>query len=91
MDTSSQIELPGHVENGVVVLEGGASLPEGTQVRVRYAGKLTIHVSPIRKPVELPLIKTGEPGSLDLTNDRIAEILAEEEIESLKSQWNAPS
>jgi hypothetical protein len=48
MDIAGQIELSGHVENGMVVLDGGASLPEGAAVRVRYAAGPTLHVSPIR-------------------------------------------
>ena len=63
MDTSGKIELTGHVENGVIVLEGGASLPEGAQVRVVYGAGPTIHVSAASKPVELPLVRTGEPGA----------------------------
>jgi len=90
MNTSS-VEIPGRVENGVVVLEGAATLPEGAAVRVCYTGSPTIHTSSVRKPVQLPLIKTGQPGSLDLTNERIAEILDEQDAEAVKRSWNAPS
>jgi hypothetical protein len=66
----------------VVVLEGGAKLPEGAAVRVSYRVGPVIHVSPVRQPVQLPLVKTGRPGSVALTNDRIAEILDEQDASS---------
>lgn len=82
--------VPGRICNGVVVLEGDTRLPEGAAVTVVYpaqpAAASTIHVSPIRKAVELPLVKTREPGSLDLTNDQIYEILYAEEEEAAKAQ-----
>lgn len=82
----------GRVENGVVVLEGPAMLPEGAQVVVLYpvAGP-RIHVSAVRKPAQLPLVKTGRPSSVRLTNERIAGILEAEDIEAMKGQWDASS
>lgn len=76
------MEVAGRVQNGVVVLEGDVSLPEGVPVRVVCGAAPVIHVSPIRKPVKLPLVKTGRPGSVALTNDRIAEILDEQDASS---------
>jgi hypothetical protein len=76
------MDIPGRVHNGVVVLEGGAKLPEGSAVRVSYRAGPVIHVSGIRRPVQLPLVKTGRPGSVALTNDRIAEILDEQDAPS---------
>lgn len=71
--------IPGRVRNGVVVLEGGATLPEGTTVKVscpvrvgRKPGK--------RKRVRLPLVDSEHPGTLPLTNRRSAEILEEEDL-----------
>jgi hypothetical protein len=60
-------------------------------VRVVYAGKPTIHAAPNRKTIELPLVKGGQPNMPDLTSDRIAEVLVEEDVEALKEQWNASS
>jgi hypothetical protein len=74
--------VPGRVHHGVVVLEGGATLPEGAAVRVLYPAGPAIHVSPIRRPVQLPLVKTGRPGSVALSNERIAEILDEQDAPS---------
>ncbi len=85
------MDVPGRVCNGVVVLEAGTVLPEGAAVRVLCPVGPRIRVSPIRKRVQLPLVKTDRPGSVALTNDRIAEILEAEDIEALKGQWNAPS
>ncbi len=74
--------VQGRVQNGVVVLEGGVSLPEGAAVRVVCGNGPVIRVSPTRKEVELPLVKPGRPGSVVLTNDRIAEILDEQDASS---------
>lgn len=76
------MDVPGRVHNGVVILEGDVSLPEGAAVRVSYRKDPTVHVSPIRRPAQIPLIKTGRPGSVALTNDRIAEILEEQDASS---------
>jgi len=76
------MELLGHVQNGVVVFDGNVSLPEGATVRVVFPSGPVIRVSPTRKRVQLPLVKTGRPGSIDLTNDRIAEILSEQDASS---------
>ncbi len=76
------MDVPGRVLNGVVVLEGGVSLPEGAAVRVSCPVGPAIHISQIRKPVQLPLVKTGQPGTVGLTNERIAEILDEQDASS---------
>jgi hypothetical protein len=72
----------GRVQNGVVVLEAGVSLPEGASVRVLCNNGPVIHTSPIRKEVDLPLVKTGRPASVALTNDQIAEILSQQDASS---------
>jgi len=77
-----RMDVPGRVRNGVVVLEGGASLPEGAAVRVSYRAGPVIRVSPVRRAVSLPLVKTGRPASVALTNDRIAQILDEQDASS---------
>lgn len=76
------MDVPARVHNGVVVLEGGVSLPEGAAVRVSYRKDPTLHISPIQKRVELPLVKSDRPGSVALTNERIAEILDEQDASS---------
>jgi len=76
---NSGMDLQAHVQNGVVVLDEDVTLPEGAAVRVFYPSQPAIRVSPTRKRVQLPLVKTDRPGSIDLTNDRIAEILSEQD------------
>lgn len=73
--------LTGHIQNGVVVLDGNPSVPEGAAVQVSFTEATT----PIRgHRVQVPLVRTGRPGTLILTNDRIAEILEEEDIASAR-------
>ena len=51
------MNLPGRVQNGVVVLEGGATLPEGAAVIVTYPAPAGISPSVPGKRVELPLVR----------------------------------
>jgi hypothetical protein len=82
------MKIAGHVANGVVVLDGGATLPEGTPVTVSrvLAGK------PPRKKrrVVLPLVKSKRPGSLPLTNERIAQLLEEEDVANFARFFKRP-
>jgi hypothetical protein len=79
------MELTGHIENGVVVFDGGTPPPEGTRVTVVPEEK------PVHPKINFPLVSTGEPGSWNLTNDMIADILEEEDVQALKDQWNVSS
>jgi hypothetical protein len=74
--------IPGRIENGVVVLEGAATLPEGTPVSVVSRASPVIRVSKHHHPVEFPLIPSSKPGSLHLTGEMIAEILDGEDMAS---------
>ncbi|HEY3787559.1 MAG TPA: hypothetical protein VGL71_01835 [Urbifossiella sp.] len=75
------MELHGIVQNGVIVLTGGASLPEGTTVTVSCSvDAITPPPAMQRKHVVFPLVDSENPGSVDLTNERIAEIFNEEDI-----------
>lgn len=85
------MEISGTVQNGVVVLDGSVTLPEGTNVVVIYPSKPVIHVAKHQKRVEFPLFPSSEPGTLDLTNERIADVFDEEDAEALKRTWNEPS
>jgi hypothetical protein len=78
------MELSGYVQNGIIVLAGGLSLPEGTPVTVSYNLELGSPPPAGKKRVQLPLVRTGEPGSLHLTNERIAEIFEEEDLASTR-------
>ncbi|HSQ56969.1 MAG TPA: hypothetical protein VLM40_14610 [Gemmata sp.] len=79
------MELNGIVQNGVIVLTDDVTLPEGTPVTV------TCQVEPETPPsttekqrVVFPLVHCAEPGSIDLTNERIAEIFDEEDVASAR-------
>lgn len=76
------MEIPGVVQNGVVVLDGTIELPEGAAVLVMYGASPVIRVAQNPKPVALPIFDSGESGTIDLTNDRIAEILDQEDASS---------
>lgn len=69
------MEILGRVHNGVVVLEGHPALPEGAAVTVTYPVPAGITSGVPKTRIQVPLVRTGQPGSVDLTDDRIAEIL----------------
>lgn len=75
------MEIVGRVNQGVIVLEGDAHLPEGAQVRVLYEPVEEAKKDPNYR-VTLPLVRTGKPGTLHLTNEMIAEIFDEEDLSS---------
>lgn len=72
--------IPGRVHNGVVVLEGGSALPDSTAVSIVYPAAVSAKPKTQKKRIQLPLVHTGEPGTLHLTNEHIAEILDEENM-----------
>lgn len=76
------MEISGRVHNGVVVLEGHSSLPEGAAVTVTYPvpGGVARDVPKMR--IQVPLVRTGQPGTVNLTGERIAEILDEDDLPS---------
>jgi hypothetical protein len=72
--------IPGRVRNGVVVPAGHAVLPEGARVTV-LCDKVLIRRKPGKKKrVRLPLVDSKNPGSVRLTNERVAEILDQEDV-----------
>jgi hypothetical protein len=74
--------IPGRVQNGVVVLEGESALPEGAMVSVTFPAVSNSSERSQRQRIDVPLVRTGEPGTVDLTGARIAEILNEEDASS---------
>jgi hypothetical protein len=76
------MEIPGRVQNGVVVLEGTSTLPEGMAVSVVPRVAPVIRVARRQRRVVLPLVPSPNPGSVDLTGERIAEILDEQDAPS---------
>jgi hypothetical protein len=75
------MNLHGRVQNGVVVLEGGLRLPEGTAVTVSCIAP-TLEPTQRRDRLDFPLVRSAKPGSLNLTGDQIAEILEEDDVSS---------
>ncbi len=71
----------GRVQNGVIILEGDAALPEGTAVVVSYA-TVPPKATAGKPRIKLPLVRTGEPGTVHLTNQQIADILDDEDAAS---------
>jgi hypothetical protein len=74
------MNLSGRVHNGVIVLDGGATLPEGAVVVVSYPPMGELRKSDVKRRVEFPLVRSTKPGSVHLTGERIAEILNEEDV-----------
>lgn len=79
---SRAMEILGHIENGVVVLDGPMSLPEGAAVSVIVREMPVIRVAINQKPVEFPLVPSSNPGSVLLTNEMIGEVLDTEDASS---------
>lgn len=71
--------IPGRVQNGVVVWEGEAALPEGAAVTITYPAPPMAKPPDQRSRIQVPLVRTDQPGSVPLTGARIAEILDEED------------
>jgi hypothetical protein len=71
--------IPGRVRGGIVVLDGESTLPDGTPVSVVSRSSPVIRVAKQQSPVTLPLVPSDRPGSVDLTAERIAEILGEQD------------
>lgn len=79
--------ISGRVKNGVVVLEKGARLPEGAAVTVVPGKAPVIRVAKRQRPVVFPLVRSKHPGTLHLTNERIAEILEQEDIARFRESF----
>jgi hypothetical protein len=71
------MQIPGHIANGVVVLDGGPIPPEGTPVVVSCAPKST---ASSKARVKLPLVDSAHPASVNLTGARVAELLEGEDV-----------
>jgi hypothetical protein len=72
------MELQGRVSDGVVVLEGGSALPEGATVTVIYPVVAPGAAGP-KKRIRVPLVRCQHPLPAPLTNERIGQILDEED------------
>jgi len=78
------MNIAGQIQNGVVVLEGRLRLPDGTRVTV-VVEPSTVEEAQQRERIQLPLVRSSNPGSVNLTGERIAEIFEEEDVERFRS------
>ncbi len=76
------MEISGVIQNGVVVFDGRVPLPDGTVVVVTTQTAPVVHVADQPVAALLPIFPSDQPGAIDLTNDRIAEILDQEDASS---------
>jgi hypothetical protein len=75
------MEALGKVKGGVIVLEQGVTLPEGTTVRVVVDAPAAQNDSTKSGTLlEFPLIRTGRPGTLHLTNQSIQDLFDAEDF-----------
>lgn len=74
------MNIPGRVKNGVVVLEDGRILPEGSAVTVSCPDELHPPSNGRKRRVSLPLVPSDRPGSVSLTAERVAELLDEADV-----------
>lgn len=74
------MEILGRVDHGVIVPQTNVSLPEGALVRIVYEPETVEVVKTAGRRVEFPLVRTGKPGTLHLTNEMIAEIFDDEDF-----------
>jgi hypothetical protein len=94
---NSGMELLGQIQNGVVVFEGNPTLPEGATVKVTLPATVAPVAEPlpetriVREPGKLPYVTGGRPGTWNLTNEMIAQIFEEEDIEMMKGMLGVPS
>jgi hypothetical protein len=64
--------IKGRVQRGVIILQDGITLPEGMEVTVSCE---TGPKPKQGKRVEFPLVRSKHPGTLQLTAERVAELL----------------
>lgn len=87
---NTRMELLGHIQNGVVVFDGGTIPPEGTAVSVSPRHVIAAAARE-GKLIEFPIVRDGEPGSWILTNEMIADFFEQEDIEYMKGMFDVPS
>ena len=80
VQNNGSMVISGRVINGVVVLQGDSSLPEGAAVTVTYPAAPSAPSPEKKQRIQVPLVRTGEPASVELTGERIAEIMDETDV-----------
>jgi hypothetical protein len=77
---NAPMKIPGRVQDGVIVLPPGVTMPEGTPVVVSCNLPTQAKTGRKKRRVVLPLVPSSRPGTVDLTGERIAKILEEEDL-----------
>lgn len=82
---NSHMTLIGHSRDGVIVLDGGVTLPDGTPVAVVPSRSPRVETLPngcrilrFSTPghrVQLPLVASANPGSIRLTPEQMDDLL----------------
>lgn len=72
------MNIGGKVQNGVIVLAEGLRLPEGTVVSISC--EPPVPVASEDRRVSFPLVRSSHPGSLQLTGEKIADVLDAEDV-----------
>lgn len=80
VDENRNMQIPGHIANGVVVFDGGPIPPEGTAVVILCAA--SAKPTGTKRRVQLPLVDSAQPASVTLTGARVAELLEEDDVSS---------
>lgn len=76
------MDIDGLVQNGVVVFPEGQSLPEGMRVTVSCPLPPSKAVGKAKHRISLPLVGSVNPGTLQMTAERVAELLEEADVSS---------
>ncbi len=76
------METRGRVQKGVIVLDAGRSLPEGTVVTVLCDAVPGPGRASGAERAVLPLVRSERPGALRLTGEGAAQALEEEDLAS---------
>lgn len=91
------MKFHGRIQNGVVELDGNPTLPEGVAVTVlipTLASPISSQLPQteiVCEPGTLPYVRGGSPGTWQLTNDMIAQVLEEEDLAMMKGMLIDPS
>jgi hypothetical protein len=72
--------IRGRVQNGVVVLNGQTTLPEGSEVAVTYPAAPAVESGQKTHRVDFPLVRSKHPGSVQLTAEHVAALLENDDV-----------
>jgi hypothetical protein len=76
------MDINGLVQNGVVIFPEGQSLPEGMRVTVSCSLPPSKTAGKAKHRISLPLVPSVNPGTLQMTAERVAELLEEPDVSS---------